>query len=97
MPNFEELLEMLRNPGESGLPDDFADQLAQAHTDVTSAADAKVKQLETTIETSNASISELKAHNYDLMRSMPSNDGDSGLTSGPGDTEGADDFEDLFQ
>lgn len=93
--NFAELLELLRNPGEDGAPEDIADQLAAAHSEALSAADAKVDELTGENSGLQATVSELKSHNYDLMRSIPSND-DAPII-GDGDTDGADDFDDIFE
>lgn len=93
--NFDELLELLRNPGEDGVPEDITDQLAAAHSEALSAADAKVDALTGEISGLQASVSELKSHNYDLMRSIPSND-DAPII-GDGDTDGVDDFDELFE
>lgn len=77
-PTFEELMEQFRNPGESGVPADFADQLQTAYKDELSVRDAAVEERNAKIaefdkerEAHNAEIRKLKAVNYDLMVSAP--------------------------
>ena len=75
---FEEMLEQLRNPGEQGVPADFADQLAAVHNDALSIRDAAVTERETRIQEAitaqaarEAEITRLKAVNYDLLIAAP--------------------------
>lgn len=75
---FEEMLEQLRNPGEQGIPADFADQLHAAYQNDISVRDAAVKDRETKIQESidaqaryDAEITRLKAVNYDLLIAAP--------------------------
>lgn len=78
MPTFEELMEQFRNPGESGVPTDFADQLQTTFQDeigVREAAiaerDARITEFDQERESHAAEIRKLKAVNYDLMVSAP--------------------------
>lgn len=71
-------MEILRNPGETGIPAGFADQLQDAYTEDISIRDAAVQERETVIsgfDTERASFLEkerqLKAANYDLLMSAP--------------------------
>jgi hypothetical protein len=75
---FEEMLEQLRNPGEQGIPADFADQLHAAYQNDISVRDAAVKdreqKIQETIEAQarhEAEITRLKAVNYDLLIAAP--------------------------
>ncbi|WNT44583.1 hypothetical protein SEA_TILLUMS_12 [Arthrobacter phage Tillums] len=78
MPTFEELMEQFRNPGDAGVPADFADQLQTTYQEEMSVRDAAVQEREAKIaefdkerEAHNAEIRKLKAVNYDLMVSAP--------------------------
>lgn len=95
--DFAALLELMRNPGEDGLPEDIADQLAAAHESAVSSADAKIGELTEQVTGLTTTANQLKAHNYDLMRSLPSNDDAPTPGTAVGDTEGVEDFEDLFE
>lgn len=68
--NFDELLSKLRNPGDDGPGETIYDDLNAAYNDRVSAGDAKVNELSTANETSQAEIARLKAHNYDLLASV---------------------------
>jgi hypothetical protein len=78
MPSFEELMNLYRNPGENGVPEDFADQLAAAYQDDLSVRDAAVKDREAKLTAAqqeqakrDAEITRLKAVNYDLLIAAP--------------------------
>jgi len=73
MADFEELLSKLRNPGDDGPGETIYDDLNAAYNDRVSAGDAKVNELSTANETSQAEIARLKAHNYDLLSSVKGN------------------------
>jgi hypothetical protein len=83
MPSFEELMNLYRNPGETGIPEDFADQLAAAYQDDLSVRDAAVKDREKQRDDAIAAqaerdkeITRLKAVNYDLLIAAPKPGGD---------------------
>lgn len=89
MPTFEELMEQFRNPGEAGLPDNFADELAATYTNDLSVRDAAVTEKENalieaqkTIAAKEAEITRVKAVNYDLIKAAP-NAGDGGNNQEP--------------
>lgn len=82
------MLEQLRNPGEQGIPADFADQLHAAYQNDISIRDAAVSDREAKIAESidaqkarEAEITRLKAVNYDLLIAAPK----------PGDPAGGND------
>ena len=75
---FEEMLETLRNPGENGIPENFADQLAETYRNDLSIRDAAVTEREERLTAAQAAqaerdseIQRLKAFNYDLIRTAP--------------------------
>lgn len=104
--DFEELLALLREPGEDGVPDTIYDDLSLAHGNALSTRDAKISELDASIAETLAAhedalmakdseISKLKAANYDLLTSMPDNsdsDGDGDNDNGDSDTGGIDDL-----
>lgn len=78
MASFEELMEQYRNPGEQGLPDNFADELTTAYQEDLSLRDAAVsekdrvlQEKDTEVATHLAEINRLKAVNYDLLIAAP--------------------------
>ena len=78
MPKFEELMEQYRNPGESGLPDNYLDELDTAYRNDLSVRDAAVNdrenqltEKENAIAAKEAEINRLKAVNYDLLVAAP--------------------------
>lgn len=73
MAEFEELLSKLRNPGDDGPGETIYDDLNAAYNNRVSAGDAKVSELSTVNETSQAEIARLKAHNYDLLSQQQGN------------------------
>ena len=94
---FEEMMEQYRNPGENGLPETFADDLAAAHINDLSIRDAAVQERENQlaarqaeIEARDKEVLRLKAINYDLMVAAPkpgdrddnSENDDNGETAG---------------
>lgn len=71
-------MEKFRNPGDAGIPETFADDLAATHAEELSVRDAAVKDrenklLETQkeIELRDKEVTRLKAVNYDLMVAAP--------------------------
>ena len=75
---FEEMMEQYRNPGENGLPETFADDLAATHAEELSIRDAAVKareaaaaELQKQLDAAKLEELRLKAVNYDLMVAAP--------------------------
>jgi len=64
---FEELVELLRNPGEDGLPDTIYDDLSGAYTGVVEGSQARIAEIEATLAERDSMIASLKAQNYDLL------------------------------
>lgn len=90
--DFASLVEMLRNPGDDGLPDTIYDDLHGAYNDAVSAGDARVSELQGSIQEREAEISRLKSANYDLlMASRADTGGDGGGDGGDGDGGASDD------
>ena len=98
MDRFQELLELLKNPGEDGtIPDTIYDDLTATYTETHDRAEgafAKVAEHESAISEYDAKIqayeseiSRLKAMNYDLLMA-------SGVESGGDDDGGGDDSDD---
>jgi len=78
MATFEELMEQYRNPGDNGLPESFADDLAAAYQNDLSVRDAAVNERENqltekenALTAKDAEINRLKAVNYDLLVAAP--------------------------
>lgn len=78
MATFEELMETFRNPGETGLPDNFADELTTAYQEEISIRDAAVTERDNQlaerqkeIDAANAETIRIKAVNYDLIKAAP--------------------------
>lgn len=78
MATFEELMHLFRNPGDDGLPDSFADDLAAAHSEelsvrdaAVSARDGSVAEIQEKLNAATAEQLRLKAVNYDLLMAAP--------------------------
>jgi hypothetical protein len=78
MATFDELMEQFRNPGETGLPENFADELVNTYQADLSVRDAAVQERETRLElkekeilAAQAEALRLKAVNYDLLMAAP--------------------------
>lgn len=78
MATFDELMNQFRNPGETGIPETFADELVTAHTEELSIRDAAVTaresaaaELQKQLDLEKAEVLRVKAVNYDLMRAAP--------------------------
>lgn len=78
MASFEELMEQFRNPGETGLPENFADEITAAYQEDLSVRDAAVSEKDNLlierqkeIDAAKAEQIRLKAVNYDLLMAAP--------------------------
>lgn len=71
MATVQELIQLLMEPPEGGLPDTIYDDLNASYTDevssFTSAADTSASEFEQAMAAKDAEISRLKAANYDLL------------------------------
>lgn len=93
--DIEELIGLLQNPGDDGLPDTIYDDLRSAHTgavdEVHSTAQAKMSELEAAIAERDAQIEKLKADNWDLFEQIPKAGDDDQPASDPTTTDHGDD------
>lgn len=78
MQTFEEMMEQFRNPGENGIPETFADDLAAVHAEELSIRDAAVKSreqdaadLRAQLDAAELEKTRLKGINYDLLMAAP--------------------------
>lgn len=94
---FEDLLNQLRNPGENGLPEDFADQLSTAYNEALSMREAQIAEHETSIKAAQEAaaeaqrkLTESQAHAYRLFmqNGVPASGQDD--PTGQGAQEGGD-------
>lgn len=67
MADFDELIALLREPGDTELPDTIYDDLSNAHTSALDGGVAKVAQVESALADATAEIARLKALNFDLL------------------------------
>jgi hypothetical protein len=81
MATFDELMEQFRNPGEAGIPENFADELMSTYQADLSVRDAAVQERETRLAdkekeilAAQAEALRLKAVNYDLLMAAPKSD-----------------------
>lgn len=65
--DIDEIIEMLKNPPETGLDETIYDNLNDTYRNDLSIRDAKVQELETQIAERDAVIASLKSQNYDLV------------------------------
>lgn len=74
MAKFHDMLSSL-GLGEDGVsvayPDTFTDDITSAYDEDFSVPSAKIGVLETELAEANATIAQLKAHNYDLLMQIP--------------------------
>lgn len=88
MPKVTDLLSSL-GVAEDGIstvyPDTFVDDIAAAYAEDMSIPDARISVLEADLAAAQAEILALKAHNYELMVSVPADEPDDEPTDDPGD------------
>lgn len=98
--DFAELIEMLRNPGEDGIPETIYDDLANTYNHALETRDAKISEIEEINRERESEISRLKSMNYDLMMASAVNE-DDGESGGDEDNSADDDepsgIDDLFE
>ena len=76
MANFDELLALLRDPGEDGTPETIYDDLYESYANTAGIADGanvRVTELEGALAAADEQISALKSHNYDLLMAVETN------------------------
>lgn len=98
--DFAELIAMLRNPGEDGIPDTIYDDLSASYTDATSTRDAKITQSSADLESLQAELIAAKAANWDLVQQIPQVDSsDNSGENDPSETDADDvgDDDDFFE
>jgi hypothetical protein len=103
MPTFDELMEQFRTPPETGLPDNFADELVSAYREDISIREAAVTEKETLlaerqkeIDAARAETIRLKAVNYDLIKAAPKPAGNPAEKTMP-DDDAAQGVDSLFE
>lgn len=81
--DFEELLEMLNNPGEDGPPEDIFDQLRGAHTGALAGKDEEINSgvealaaVQAQVDSLSQQLLEVKAANFDSLMSAGTVAGD---------------------
>jgi hypothetical protein len=103
MASFEELMEQFRNPGDTGLPENFAEELQSAYAEDLSIRDAAVTERDNQllerqkeIDAAKAEAVRLKAVNYDLLVAAPK-PGNAGDENKPDDGAGPGGIDSLFE
>lgn len=69
--DFAELMAILTNPGDEGIPDTIYDDLSTSHSDAVGGRDAKIVEMDNQIQALTGEVSRLKSQNYDLLMSVP--------------------------
>jgi len=69
--DFEQLLAMLRNPGEDGIPDTIYDDLSASYTEGTSTANAAATTANNRVAELELALLQAKADNWDLTQMLP--------------------------
>lgn len=69
--DFEQLIAMLRNPGEDGLPDTIYDDLSASYTEATSTANAAATTANNRVAELELALLKAKADNWDLTQMLP--------------------------
>ena len=88
----DEIIEMLQNPGEDGVPDTIYDDLRNVHNEAISGASAKIAELENSLGENTAEITRLKSANWDLFQQIPSTGDEETIEDIPDDEIGIDDL-----
>lgn len=80
---FEEMMELLRNPPESGVPENIFDELSsevlgreQRDRDALEGAQTRISEMENAVASHASEIERLKAQNFDLLMSSGAKGGD---------------------
>lgn len=98
--DIEELLGLLQNPGDDGVPDTIYDDLRTAHTtaveDVRATSGAKIAELEEAIAERDARIDKLMRDNWDLFEQIPKAGDDEQPDSSPDVDDQAQTIDDLI-
>lgn len=102
--DFAEMLELLRNPPESGVPENIFDELAsnvlgreQRDRDALEGAQARIAELESSQATLAADLQRVKATNFDLLMSSGAKGGDDSANDESGDNDKPLTTDDLFE
>ena len=100
--DFTELLALLQNPGEDGIPPTIYDDLSASYTDATSTRDAKIQVSEETVAQLQAELLAAKAANWDLMQQIPvanseETPDDVNDSDNPDDPDNVGDDDDFFE
>ena len=100
---FAELMEQFRNPGESGIPETFAEDLTETFEHEISVRDAAVSERDQKIQDAEkakaeavAEVTRVKAVNYDLMVAAPKA-GDDPAKLDPADNAESQGIDSLFE
>ena len=98
--DLEQLIELLQNPGDDGLPDTIYDDLRGAHTnaveEVRATSGAKITELEEAIAERDARIDKLMRDNWDLFEQIPKAGDDEQPESDPDVDDHAQTIDDLI-
>lgn len=100
--DFEQLIAMMRNPGEDGTPETIYDDLSASYTELSSTSSAAIETANATVAQLQAELTAAKAHNYELMMQTPvapaDNSGDDG-SNNDSDSDDSDigDDDDFFE
>lgn len=86
---FNELLALLREPGEDGLPESIYDDLSSSYALAVEGGAASVAAIQSQYDEAVAEIARLKAMNFDLLTAVAADDstddGELDPTEPPGD------------
>ena len=98
--DIEDLIGLLQNPGDDGLPDTIYDDLRAAHgsavENVRETSGAKIAELEAAIADRDARIDKLMRDNWDLFEQIPKAGDDDQPDSEPETTDQAQTIDDLI-
>jgi len=67
---FEELIALLQNPGDDGLPETIYDDLSASYNGMAEGGAAKVAQLEEALAEATTKLTGVMAHNYELLTAV---------------------------
>lgn len=94
--DFNELVALLRNPGDDGLPETIYDDLTSSYNLAVEGGAASLSASEAEVASLREEVSRLKALNFDLLMAAGGEKSDDEPTDEPTDPIGETSIDDLF-
>lgn len=95
--DFNELVALLREPGEDGLPETIYDDLTLSYNDAVEGGASRLAESEATNASLVAEVARLKALNFDLLMAASGETSDEDENDDNDDSNGTPSIESLFE